>query len=408
MKEQENQSVDNNSSSNLKKRIDSVDLLRGLIMIFMALDHARYPYFSNLTISPEDINQTYPALFLTRWITHFCAPLFFLLAGTGAYLSLASGKTVRDISRFFWTRGLWLIFLEMTVIAFAWSFNFTWRFGGVIWALGWSMLLMALLVRLPLILIAIFGIGIITLHNLLDGINSSDLGSMGWFWTFFHSIGNIRIESFGYDFFILYALIPWVGIMAAGFVLGVVFTYSQEKRLRFLFITGTALILGFIILRATNFYGDQAAFQIQESFSKTFIAFLNTSKYPASLQFILMTIGPALILLAWFEKFDYKSVFGWFGQKILVFGRVPMFYYILHIFLLHLLAIAVGLINGQSIGWLLGEQKLPVFRQIPAGYGYELPFVYLMTFLSIVLLYFPCRWFEEVKRKRREWWLKYL
>jgi len=242
---------------NIKKtRIDSVDLLRALVMIIMALDHARYPYFSGLTISPADTEKTYLALFLTRWITHYCAPLFFFLAGTGAYLSLANGKTIKETTRFFWTRGWWLIFLELTVIAFAWSFNPSWRFGGVIWALGWSMLLMALIVRLPFKFITAFGIGMILLHNLLDGIKPADLGNFAWFWTFFHSIGNIKIEFLNYDFFILYSLVPWVGVMAAGYSLGYVLTWSPEKRRRWLLIMGIVMTLSFIFLRLNSFYGN--------------------------------------------------------------------------------------------------------------------------------------------------------
>lgn len=373
----------------------------------MALDHARYPYLTNLQFFPEDLKQTYLALFLTRWITHYCAPLFFLLAGTGAFLSLSNGRSIKEISDFLWKRGLWLVFLELTIIAFAWSFNPMWRFGGVIWALGWSMVIMALIVRLPLKAITVLAIAIICLHDLTDSIKPDVFGSFSWLWRIIHSGGLIKIEAMNPGFIILYSLIPWVGIMALGFVIGQILTREQTERRRWLLIIGGLMTLAFLVLRFTNLYGNPDSFQAQETAEKTIIAFLNVEKYPASLQFTLMTVGPALMLLAWFDRFDYSSIFGWLGQKILVFGRVPMFFYILHIFLLHILAIAVGLIFSQPVGWLFGA-RLPLIRQAPPEFGFNLPFIYLMTILIAVILYFPCKWFADLKKRRDNWWLRYL
>lgn len=387
-------------------RLASVDLLRGLVMIIMALDHVRYPYFTNSLIWPEDISQTYAALFFTRWITHFCAPLFFLLAGTGAYLSLAQGKTTKEISRFFWTRGLWLVVLELTVIGFAWSFT-AFRFGGVIWALGWSMVLMSFIVRLPLRGIVIFGVTTMALHHLVDGVKAEAFGKFAWLWQILHGGGAIKIESLDITFPILYVLIPWVGVMASGYALGQVLTWPAEPRRKWLLRIGAAMTLAFVLLRATNLYGNPASFTAQATLEKSMIAFLNVAKYPASFQFLLMTLGPSLMLLAWFDRFDFRSTFGWIGRKIVTIGRVPMFYYILHLLTIHLLAIVLGLVFQQPIAWLW-NQPLPMGRRAPTEYGHGLPFIYFITFFVVVLLYFPCDWFAKLKQRRKDWWLRYI
>jgi uncharacterized membrane protein len=388
-------------------RLDSVDLLRGLVMILMALDHVRWPYFTNVPFWPENMQRTYLALFLTRWITHYCAPLFFLLAGTGAYLSLAQGRSVREVAGFFWKRGLWLVFLELTVIAFAWSFWPSWRFGGVIWALGWSMVAMALIVRLPLKLIAILGVGMMFFHGLLARLDPAFLGKLSWLWRILYAGGEVRNEALNLTFPILYTLIPWGGVMAAGYALGQVLTLAPARRRRLLLLLGGAMTLAFILLRSANLYGDPGAFRPQATLEKSFIAFLNVEKYPASLQYLLMTIGPGLLLLAWFERIDWRAKTAWLARKIVIFGRVPMFYYILHLYAIHLLALVVGLLWRQPVGWLLGA-PLPLGRPAPPEYGHGLLFVYCMTLVIIVMLYFPCQWFAKVKQRRQDWPLRYL
>jgi uncharacterized membrane protein len=356
------------------------------------------------------MQRTYLALFITRWATHYCAPLFFLLAGAGGYLSFAQGRSVKEVSGFFWKRGLWLVFLELTVIAFAWSFWPSWRFGGVIWALGWSMVAMALLVRLPLAVVAIFGVGMMVFHQFLAGLDPASFGRLSWLWQILYAGGGVRNEAMNITFPILYVLIPWAGVMAAGYALGRVLTYDPARRRRWLLLTGGAMTLAFLLLRSTNLYGNPGPWRPQPTLEKSLILFLNVAKYPASFQFLLMTIGPALLLLAWFDRIDWRAESSWptaLARKILVFGRVPLFYYVLHIYALHLLAIVVGLLWGQPIGWLWGA-PLPLGRPAPPEYGHGLPFVYCMTLLVVIALYFPCRWFAELKGRRKEWYLRYL
>lgn len=372
-------------------------------MVFMALDHVRWPYFTNAAFAPENLERTNLLLFLTRWITHYCAPLFFLLAGTGAYLSRAQGRSVSEIAGFFWRRGLWLVLLELTVIAFAWSFMPSWRFGGVIWALGWSMVAMALIVRLPLKVIAAFGVTTIVFHQLLESPEPAAFGRFAWLWQILYAGGATRNDALNLTFPILYTLIPWVGVMASGYALGYVLALDATQRQRWLWRLGGAMTLAFVLLRATNLYGNPWPFTSQATLEKSIIAFLNVAKYPASLQFLLMTIGPGLLLLAASERIATT----WLARKIIVFGRVPMFYYLLHIYAIHLLAIVVGLLWRQPIQWLLGA-PLPLNRPAPPENGHGLPFVYCVTLIVIVMLYFPCHWFAGLKQRRQDWWLRYL
>lgn len=408
-----------------QKRNDSVDLLRGLVMILMAVDHVRYPYFSNISIPPENTNLTYMSLFLTRWITHFCAPLFFLLAGTGAYLMTTRGKSIADVSGFLWKRGIWLVFLELTVVEFAWSFMPGWGFAGVIWALGWSMVILALIVRLPLPAVAAFGVGTIVFHHFLDGISGASFGSFDWLWIFIHAGGQLKAAWLpAKSFPVLYTLFPGCGVMAAGFALGYILQKQDRARRRWLVCLGLSMTVLFVFLRATNWYGSPPTpnfssqvppqfrfsneFVPQPTLEKTIIAFLNTEKYPFSLQFLLMTIGPGLLLLAWFDRFTFSSLIGkWIGQKLVVFGRVPMFYYILHLFLIHLLAIIVSWVSHLPTDWLFGE-PIPFVRLAPAEFGYGLGGTYAITFIVVMMMYFPCKWFADLKRRRNDFWLRYL
>jgi uncharacterized membrane protein len=245
--------IDTSALSTRSSRIVSVDLLRGLVMMLMALDHTR-DYFSGLPFPPEDLSKTFGALFFTRVTTHICAPVFFLLAGTGAYLSVARGKSLPQASRFFWTRGLWLIFLELTVLNFAWNFTFaSIPLVQVIWALGWSMVAMALIVRLPARWIAGLGVAIIVFHNLLDTITPASLGSLSGFWTILHSPGLVSITP-QIKFFAGYPLIPWVGVMAAGYSMGALL--ERHDRRKWILGLGVALTLAFLALRTLNLYGN--------------------------------------------------------------------------------------------------------------------------------------------------------
>lgn len=388
-------------------RIVSLDIFRGLIMVVMALDHAR-DFFTNVPFEPETLAQTWPALFFTRWITHFCAPMFFLLAGTGAYL-YGHRRPPAQLTHFLWTRGLWLIVLEFTVVGTAWSFQIPFGFFGVIWALGASMILMAAIVRLPMGWIAGLSAAMIALHDLLDRIRPAQFGSLAWLWGLLHKRGGVLLP-FGIRQFVLFPLVPLVGVMAAGYVLGQFYTMQRERRKRRLVWLGAGMTVLFVFLRLANLYGNppaglggvsQGNFYVQSTVAKTVILFLDVEKYPPSLQFLLMTIGPSLLLLAWLDRERVPR-----GLTALwTFGRVPMFFYVLHLYVIHWLAIMVAALRGQSVGWLFHGA---IFGDIPSGYGYGLPVVYFMWVTAIVVLYFPCRWFAELKKRRREWWLSYL
>jgi uncharacterized membrane protein len=396
-------------------RIVSLDIMRGLVMVIMALDHTR-DFFSNLHFEPESLARTYYALFFTRWITHFCAPLFFFLAGTGAFF-YGRRRTQQALSRFLWTRGLWLIFLEFTVIGTGWTFLFPWGFFGVIWALGASMVLMAAVVRLPLRWVAGFSGVLILGHDLLDPVGPQQFGSFAWLWTILHVRGGVLLP-FGVRSFVLFPLIPWVAVMAAGYVFGSVYLLDKQRRRKLIAQIGLGLTVAFVILRLTNLYGNppvglggvsQGPWHIQPSLEKTVILFLDVEKYPPSLQFLLMTLGPSLLLLAWLDKkLDQKGG----AQRVspvlsplLSFGRVPMFFYILHLYLIHSLAILIGVLFHQPVDWLLHGGFM---FGAPDNWGYNLPFVYLMWITAVVILYFPCRWYEGVKQRRKDWWLSYI
>jgi uncharacterized membrane protein len=399
-------------------RIVSVDLVRGIVMVIMALDHIR-DYFTYLTFQAEDLTHTYGWLFFTRWITHFCAPTFFFLAGTGAYLSLGRGNTVGEISRFFWTRGLWLVVLEFTVLSFAWTFVPGMVVGfSVISCLGVCMMLMALLVRLPLKWLGGLGVAITALHNLADGVGPEQFGRFAWLWGLLHVPGPISIPGTKSFVVVLYALIPWVGVMAAGYAFGEIVRLPAAERQRIIFRIGAAATMLFVVLRAIGWYGNLApdlmfgfqvspgAWQHFPSLMLTLISFLNVAKYPPSLQYLLMTLGPMLMVLAGLDRLTEGGRLNRLGRWILVFGRVPLFYYVLHIFVVHLLAVLVALMSHQSTDWLLHGAFWA--GPNPPGYGHGLLFIYGVWAVTIVLLYFPCAWFAGVKARRKDWWLSYL
>lgn len=383
-------------------RLHSVDLLRGLAMILMALDHTRDFFHQSWMMSgfdPTDLTRTTGPLFITRWVTHFCAPVFVFLAGTGAFLSATRGKSTSELSRFLFVRGLWLILLELTVVRFGWVFNLDFSFIGVqvIWALGWCMIALAGLVYLPAWIITAIGVTMIAAHNLLDGIQAQDLGAFGWLWNVLHEMGMFQLPS-GTMFYIAYPLIPWIGVMAAGYGFGALLLLERDKRRRWLLGLGVALTLIFIILRATNAYGDPKPWSAQKNLLFTIFSFVNTEKYPPSLLFLLMTLGPSIASLAFFDREP-----GRLARPIIVFGRVPLFYYVLHLPLIHLTAVLFAYARYGHAEWLFNP-VLPA----PPGYGYSLPVVYLVWLAAVVLLYPLCRWFAEIKRRRRHPWLSYL
>lgn len=392
-------------------RLVSVDVLRGLAMVIMALDHVR-DFFSYLPFEPEDLSHTYGWLFFTRVITHYCAPTFSFLAGTGAYLAITRGKSVQQLSWFFLSRGLWLVLLEITIVDFAWAFIF-WPAAGVIWILGWSMVCMALIVRMPVRWVGVFGIAMCATHNLLDRINPASFGKLSWLWMMLHVPGGIQVTP-QFNFYNLYVLIPWVGVMAAGYAFGAVL--QRPDRRKIVLTLGLSMTALFFLLRGFNLYGNGVAGQpfgfpfsagpwhVQATTTLTIISFFNTLKYPPSLQYLLMTLGPALTLLALFD--GMKAERG-LGRILLVYGRVPLFFYVLHLYLIHLLAIAAGLLTHQPTGFLWHGGMFVL--GIPPGYGHGLPFIYGIWALVLLILYLPCRWYMEFKRQHRDWpWLSYL
>ena len=391
-------------------RLVSVDVLRGLVMVLMALDHTR-DFLTYVRTSPEDLAHTYGVLFLTRFITHYCAPVFAFLAGTGAFLSTRRGKSLSQLSRFFLTRGLWLLLLELTIVDFAWGFV-PWAQAGVIWILGWSMVSMALIVRLPMRWIAGLGLGMIATHNLLDRINPASFGSFYWVWNLLHSPGRIHITP-TFAFSVRYVLIPWVGVMATGFAFGALLL--RPDRRKWILTIGVCATALFFVLRGINLYGNgidglpfgyprsAGPWSVQSSLSLTVISFFNTLKYPPSLDYLLMTLGPALILLG---LLDRATATRGLSRILLVYGRVPLFYYLLHLYLLNSLARLISLIFHQPV-W--HATVIADVAQRPQGYGHGLPFIYATWILAVAILYFPCRWFMELRSRHRDWtWLSYL
>lgn len=378
-----------------RKRLSSVDALRGLVMVIMALDHVR-DYFTAVRFDALDLSQTTPGLFLTRWITHFCAPTFMLLAGTSAWLA-GRRRSKDELATFLFKRGIWLVVLEFTLVGFAWYLNFNFELGfraQVIWALGMSMMALAGLVYLPRAVLLAIAVTMIAGHNLLDGITPQDAGSLATMWTILHAQGPVP----ALHLFITYPLLPWVGVMAFGYLLGPVLDFPAEERRLLLLRLGLAMIAGFLFLRTANFYGDPAPWSQQGSGVMTLLSYFNVTKYPASLDYLLITLGPALVGLALLERLR-GPVLEW----LRVYGQVPLFYYVAHLYLLHLAAVAAGALQGFSPGAMT-----KVWRQLPVGYGFGLPTVYLAWIAVVMGLYPACRWFGKRKQAGRAWWWSYL
>jgi uncharacterized membrane protein len=395
-------------------RLESVDLLRGAVMVIMALDHVRDYWSNRLFDDPTDLNTTTIAIFLTRWITHYCAPTFIFLAGTGAFLSGARGKSKRQLSWFLLSRGLWLVFLELTIMRLVWMFGWDlYNHGpGVFWAIGWSMVVLAGLVQLPTALVTTFGVAMIAFHNLLDGFTADQLHLPQWLWNILHqpggaplfksfTIGTITIKSVSFG--TGYCLIPWMGVMAAGYGFGQLLLLDPPARRRALWTLGGLLTAGFFVLRAINVYGDSVRPWLQQPDSaRLACSFLNCQKYPPSLHYLLMTLGPAILFLALFDR-----PLGWWAKPIITFGRVPLFYYLLHIPLIHG---GVVLYDHIRFGWSPQSFDGPwaVRPTTQPGYGVDLGTVYLIWIAVILILYPACWWYADFKRRHRSIWLSYL
>jgi uncharacterized membrane protein len=386
------------SAPTVAGRVISVDILRGVVMVIMALDHVR-DFFTNVRFAPEDLTQTSLPLFFTRWITHFCAPSFVFLAGVGAGLSAARGRPRQALARFLLSRGAWLIIAELTVVRFGWTFNLDYStqvWVQVIWAIGWSMIVLAGLIYLPSWLIAAFGIGMIAAHNLLDPIGLDwagptlvGAGLRDWIWAILH-VPRLPV---------IYPLIPWIGVMAVGYVFAPLLLRPDPPRRRTLFQIGGALTLAFVLLRASNLYGDPHPWQVEPRPGMTLASFLNAQKYPPSLLYLLMTLGPAIMLLPLFERWR-----GWLATFFDTVGRVPFFYYVAHIYLIHAIAGVLLLLRSYPSTLVTNP-----FFSYPDSWGFGLPVIYGIWVAAVLLLYPACRWFAGVKERRRDlWWLGYL
>lgn len=372
-----------------QRRIGSVDVVRGAVMVLMALDHVR-DFVSNQRFRPEDLTRATPALFATRWITHFCAPAFSLLAGVGIGLFIARGRGRKEAMRFLATRGLWLVLLDLTVSAIGFQFGFSLipAFALVLWSLGWSMVVMAGVIWLPRSVVLAAAVVLIAGHNLLDGIRPDAL------WTFLHVPG-FMIPGV---LFIAYPLVPWVAVMALGYVLADVYQWDTTRRRRVLVRAGICLTVLFIIVRLLNRYGDPFPWLVQRTPALTVASFLNVTKYPPSLDFLLMTLGPILLALAVLDSAKGR-IAGWLA----VYGRVPLFYYLLHIYVGHVVAIVLGFLQGRQ---LIRIDVVSRPEAIPPWYGVSLPGVYLAWAIVVFAMYFPCRWYADFKQRHDHWLLR--
>ena len=390
----------------IRPRLDSLDLLRGAVMILMALDHVRdFVSRDALAFDPLDLSRTNYAMFFTRWITHFCAPVFCFLAGTGAFLSCSRGKTRSDVSRFLFTRGLWLVLLELTLVQFGWTFRIDLHvFGGlVIWALGWSMVVLSVLVILPVWTVAAFGIVMIATHNLLDGVAPEAFGGWSWLWKILHLQGPVKIGP-NFTLRIAYPLVPWIGVMAAGYAFGALVIKPRPQRRPLLLWVGLGVTVAFLIIRALNVYGDPRPWSPQATPGLTLLSFLDCAKYPPSLLYLLMTLGPSIFALALFDR-----ELGAWARPVIVFGRVPLFYYLVHLPLIHGIAVLLAYVqHGSAGGVLSGPTWIPRAAALyPDGYGCGLVGVYAIWIAVILVLYPLCRWFAALKQRRRDPWLSY-
>src|SRR6266487_2416052 len=398
--------VTNGNLRQAKIRIQSIDILRGTVMLIMALDHIRdFFHIHGVDQNPVDMTTTTPALFFTRWITHFCAPVFVFLSGTSAFIA-GQKKTEKELSLFLIKRGLWLVFIEMAIITPGLTFDplynlLVWQ---VIWAIGWSMIILGLLVRTSMTVIVVTGCIIFFGHNILDYIHLPQQGAGNVLLKIFLTtsttvfpIGKIRA------IFDLYAILPWTGAMLLGYGVGTFYHSSvgTAKRKRAILSAGIFLTALFIILRLINKYGDPAPWSQQKDGMYTFLSFLNTTKYPCSLQYLSMTIGPALILVAFIEHSQNRL-----GKILSIYGRVPFFYYVIHFYFIHIICVIFFFASGYGAKEIIDTNSPFLFR--PLHFGFDLWVVYAVWLFVITVLYWPCKWFNQYKRTHHQWWLSYV
>lgn len=394
-----------NQLTAVKKRVQSIDILRGIVMIIMALDHVRdFFHVQAFQSDPLDVATTTPILYFTRWITHFCAPTFVFLAGTSAYM-IGTRKTKADLGGFLLKRGLWLILIEAVVITLGWTFNPLYNviIFQVIWAIGISMVLLGLAVRLPYWVIFAIGALIVFGHNILDYPEAARKNDVGFVWDLLH---NGRFDTYTFApnrvLIIAYSFLPWTGIMFMGYCAGRLFEpiVDPRQRQKKLVMLGLGMIALFVALRLMNNYGNPFPYTSQPTGLASFGAFMNVQKYPPSLMYACITLGPALIVLALLENVQNR-----FTEFVKVFGRVPFFYYVMHIYLIHLFTVIAFYLEGYGSKDIVGQTPF-LFR--PVQFGYGLGTVYIIWVLLILLLYPLCRWYNRYKSTHTQWWLSYL
>jgi len=386
----------------MKERIHSIDIVRGLIMIIMTLDHSR-DFFNIPGPSPLNMQTTTVILFFTRWVTHFCAPTFVFLSGVSVFLA-GQKRSKKELSLFLLKRGAWLILSDMLIISFLFTFDSFYHVVvlEVLSAIGFGMIILALLIHTPPRVIAITGLVIILGHNLLDYVQLPENGLTGSLIKLFVSAsGGASIPlAVNRMVAVLYAGIPWAGIMLLGYVFGAVYKtgFNSERRKRILLTSGISLTVLFIVLRLANHYGDPNPWTVQRNAAHTLLSFLNATKQPPSLLFISMTLGPVLIFLSFAEKLSSR-----FASFCRIYGNVPYFYFIMHLCLIRIINIVLIVLAGIRIKFT----GFPLVWQAD-GFGYPLWAVYLFWLLVIAMLYFPCKWYGNYKRHHTQWWLSYL
>jgi uncharacterized membrane protein len=392
-----------------QNRIDSIDILRGIVMVIMALDHTRdYFHIAANLDNPLNLATTTPALYFTRWITHFCAPIFVFLSGTSIYLQ-SLRKTKKELSAFLIKRGLWLIVVELVLISFAWSFNpqYNFVFLQVIWAIGISMVILGLFIWFPFKFILLLGLLIVFGHNLLDIPESAPGFQGGFWWDLFHSARfSVHPYAQNHVALIAYPFLPWTGLMMLGYCVGTWFsaTFLVEQRGKILIWSGLGLIVFFVAVRLTNMYGDPVDWSLQKNGFFTFLSFVNVNKYPPSLLYLCITIGPALLFLAFIENIRNR-----FTNIMRTYGRVAFFYYLLHIYLVHFLSATAFLVRGHSFQDASNTGSFFPFYFLAPGEGYSLPIVYVVWLAVVIALYPLCKWYDKYKTRHKEkWWLSYL
>lgn len=394
------------TTSTLRNRVSSIDIARGLIMIIMALDHTReYLYREGMTGNPSDLTTTTPLLFFTRWITHFCAPGFLFLSGISIYLT-SFRKNRKEISLHLIKRGFALILLDFVVMTFIMTFNPAYNlfFLVVLWVFGWSMILIGLLIRISFKAVFITGLVIVLLHNLLDFVPAVKEGKVnvvvGLLLT---SRGTLINLGANHAMLISYALLPWAGIMMLGVGAGRLYhrDFDPAKRKKWLVQIGFAITMLFLVLRYSNVYGDPAPWDVQKNKLFTLMSFLNTTKYPISLLFTCMTIGPLMMFLGWAEKLQAKWI-----NPVMVYGKTPLFYFMGHFLVIHILTTIAFFATGHSLSEMSDPNSPFLFR--PANFGFSIGITYLYWIAVVLLMYFPCRWYARYKSTHNYWWLQYI